>query len=132
LWQPYDNRVVGNVLEDNREADIALASVETDVSTLRNCFSGNTYGTAAPTQLERSLPCAGEGSGDWALGRSEVIRWLADAETAPPSVTGRPAELPDPGPQENMPDAATAPANPAVNLDLTIDLAAIVVPTKPS
>jgi hypothetical protein len=31
-----------------------------------------------------------------------------------------------------MPDAATAPANPAVNLDLTIDLDAIVVPTRPS
>jgi hypothetical protein len=31
-----------------------------------------------------------------------------------------------------MPDAATAPANPATNVPYAVDLAAIVVPAKPA
>jgi hypothetical protein len=132
LWQPWDNRVVGNVVEDSREADLALASVDTDLATLRNCFSGNTFETTAPTDLETLAPCDGTGSGDWTLGDLEVIRWLAEEATRPPAADWQTAPLPELQPQNNMPDAATAPANPAVNLDLTIDLDAIVVPTRPS
>lgn len=132
LWQPYDNRVVGNVVSDSREADIALASVEQDLAELRNCFSGNTFGTTAPFELETLAPCDGEGEGDWAAGDLQVIRWLPEVDTRPPSADWTTVDLPDPGPQQNMPDAATAPARPAVDLDLTIDLDAIQVPARPS
>jgi hypothetical protein len=131
LWNPYGNRIVDNVVEDSREADMSIASVETDYSTLGNCFSGNSYATTAPFELETLAPCDGEGSGDWTAGDLNVIRWIAEQSTRPPSVNYREAPLPDPGPQPNMPDAATAPARPAVDLDLSIDIAAYGVPAKP-
>ena len=55
----------------------------------------------------------------------------ATAETRPPSVPYDEAPTPEPEPQENMPDAATAPASPATNVPASIDLDAITVPTAP-
>jgi hypothetical protein len=40
------------------------------------------------------------------------------------------AKLPELQPQENMPDAATAPAHPATDVPFAVDLAAIKVPAK--
>ena len=57
FWKPMNNRVVGNVTEDNGVADIALSALNADLSvvdptTLGNCFSDNVHTTSAPTDLE--------------------------------------------------------------------------------
>jgi hypothetical protein len=130
LWDSQQNRIVGNVLEDNRVADILVASAGTDVSTLGNCALGNTFTLSLPKNIETLAPCDGTGSGDWKDGEYNVAAWLG--EERPPSVDWKTATLPELAPQENMPDAATAPANPATNVPYAVDLAAIVVPAKPA
>ena len=132
LWDSMQNRVIGNVLENNRAADLLVASAGTDISTLGNCFSGNTYTTTAPNNLETLAPCDATGSGDWTDGEYNVAAWLGEAETRPPSVDYQVAELPALQPQVNMPDAATAPAHAATDVPFSVDLAAITVPAKPA
>ncbi|MFM7045961.1 MAG: right-handed parallel beta-helix repeat-containing protein [Ilumatobacteraceae bacterium] len=131
LWDSMQNRVIGNVLTDNRAADILLSSVGTDVATLGNCFAGNTFATSAPQAIEGLAPCDAAGSGDWTAGAYDVAAWLVEATTRPPSVDWKTAPLPELKPQESMPDAATAPAVPATDMPPTIDLDAIVVPDAP-
>jgi len=133
LWDSQDTEVRDNVLEDNRRADIAVGSAGTNLWELGNCFEGNTFTTSAPLDLETLAACGSplsEAAGDWTAGDLMVITWLADAETAPPSVDWKTATLPELGQLENMPDAATAPAVPASATPPTIDLAAITVPDK--
>jgi hypothetical protein len=129
LWDSIQNRVIGNVLSDNRDCDIILASVGTDVSTLGNCFADNEFTITYPDQLETLAPCDGTGSGDWTVGAYNVALWLADEP--PPSLDWKTAPLPELEPQENMPDAATAPARPAVDVPMAVDLAEIAVPSAP-
>jgi hypothetical protein len=131
LWNPQENRVVGNVVSDSREADLAVATADSDLSTLGNCFSGNEFTTTAPTDLEALAPCEGTGSGDWTLGDLNVIRWLAEVDSLPPAVFYRDAPLPPRPVLENMPDAATAPARPAIDVPFAVDLDAIGVPPSP-
>ncbi|MEY4607279.1 MAG: right-handed parallel beta-helix repeat-containing protein [Ilumatobacteraceae bacterium] len=132
LWDSQQNRVTGNVLTDNRAADLLLASVGSDLATLGNCFAGNTFTTSAPLALEGLAPCDAAGSGDWTAGAYDVAAWLVEATTRPPSVDWKTAPLPALEPQESMPDAATAPAIPATDMPPTIDLDAIVVPDAPA
>jgi len=129
LWDSMQNRVIGNVLADNRAADMIVASAGTDVSTLGHCFADNSYTTTAPNNLETLAPCDATGSGDWKDGEYNVAAWLG--ETNPPSVDWKIAELPALEPQADMRDAATAPARPATG-PKTVDLGAIVVPSKPA
>ena len=130
LWDSFENRVIGNVLEDNRAGDIIVASAGSDVSTLGNCAAGNTLTFTQPNNLETLAPCDGTGSGDWKDGEYNVAAWLG--ETPPPSVDWQTATLPELQPQENMPDAATAPAKPATDVPYSVDLDAITVPSKPA
>jgi len=134
IWESMRNRVVGNVLEDNRHADLLVAAVTVDASTLGHCFADNTFTTSAPNNIETLAPCTadgvGVGSGDWADGKYDILSWLG--EEHPPSVDWKTATLPELQPQENMPDAATAPARPANDVPMQVDLASIVVPTKPA
>lgn len=129
LWDSKQNRVVENVLEDNRDGDLVVASVGTDVSSLGNCWDQNVYATTFPTNIEQLAPCGGTGSGDWALGTYNVAAWLA--EEHPPSADYRTA-TPVPPDQENMPDAETAPARPATDVPYAVDIDAIEVPAKPT
>jgi hypothetical protein len=127
LWNPRDNRVVGNVVEDSGMADIGVGSLE-DVSGLGNCFAENEISTTAPTDLEALAPCDGQGSGgDWTAGSLDLSRFLAEK---PPSGDYKTSPVPDD--QENMPDAETAPARPATDVPSDIDVDAIEVPDKPS
>jgi nitrous oxidase accessory protein NosD len=126
IWNPRGNRVVGNVVEDSRLADLAVGSLE-DVSTLGNCFADNTFSTSAPQEVETLAPCEGEGRGDWSAGALDLVALIA-AEHPP---AGDYRTTPVPEPQENMPDAETAPARPAVGLPPEIDLDAIEVPERP-
>ncbi len=132
LWDAYENRVIGNEISDSRQFDIILASLNPDLSALGNCFAGNVFGSAgqtAPTALETLAPCDATGSGDWNAGVYNIAAWLG--EEHPPSVDWKTASLPELEPQENMPDAANAPANPATNVPAPIDIAAITTPAKP-
>lgn len=130
LWESMMNRVVGNVLEDNRGADLLVAAVSAGADTLGHCFSDNTFTTSAPNNLETLAPCDGTGSGDWKDGAYDILPWLN--EVHPPSADWKTATLPDLQPQENMPDAATALAHPATDVPMKVDLASIVVPSKPA
>jgi hypothetical protein len=134
LWDSQQNRVIGNVVSDSRGADLAVASAGSDLSTLGNCFAGNTYSTTAPAALETIAPCDADQpvDGDWETGALNVALWLAEAETMPPSVDYQTAVLPDPPALANMPDAATAPAAPAYDVPAFPDLDAITVPAKPA
>jgi len=135
LWDSIDNVVRDNVLENNRRADIAVGSAGSDLWTLGNCFSGNQHSTSAPAALETLAPCGSELSsdGDWLDGDLQVITWLVDAETAPPSVDYRDAVLPDlPTDLEGMPEASTAPAVPASSTPPVVDVASITVPDPAS
>jgi Right handed beta helix region len=128
IWNPRDNRVVGNVVEDSRLADIGVGSLD-DVSQLGNCFAGNTFATSAPLELEALAPCEGEGSGgDWTAGAIDLVALMTAVQ--PPS--GDYKTTPVPGEQENMPDAATAPADPATGMPPSVDVDAIEVPSRPS
>ena len=133
LWDSQDNTVRNNVLEDNRRADIAVGSAGTDLWTLGNCFEGNTFTTSAPLDLETLAPCGtplSQDAGDWTAGDLNVITWLVDAETAPPSVDWKIATLPEMPVFDSMPDAATAPGVVASATPPVVDLDAITVPDK--
>ena len=130
LWDAQQNRVVGNVLSDNRVADILLASAGSDISTLGNCFSQNTFTTTRPNALEALAPCDGAGTGDWKDGQYDIAGWLGEAH--PPSADWQTAPLPALELQEQMPGAADAPADPAIDMPPTVDLDAIQVPAKPA
>jgi len=130
LWDAQQNRIIGNVVSDSRLADIMVASAGTDISTLGNCFSDNEVASSKPNNLQTLAPCDATGSGDWKDGEYDVVQWLVDATTAPKSVDWQKAKLPELQPQENMPDAATAPAHPATDVPFAVDLAAIKVPAK--
>ena len=132
LWDSQQNTVTDNVVSDSREADLALASAGGDISTFGNCFSGNEHATTAPLALETLAPCEGTGSGDWTAGDLDVARWLAEQATLPGEVDWKVAPLPELGAHESMPDAATAPARPATDVPMPIDLDAITVPDAPS
>ncbi|MEZ5298791.1 MAG: hypothetical protein R2697_21665 [Ilumatobacteraceae bacterium] len=131
LWDSYDNTVRDNIVTNSGEADLALASAGGDISTFRNCFSGNEFTISAPTSIETLAPCDGDGSGDWAAGDLAVARWLAEMADLPGEVPWQEAPLPELGTHENMPDAETAPPKPATDVPYTVDLDAITVPELP-
>ena len=127
LWSPKYNRVLNNSVSNSGLADIAVGDLQDDLSGLGNCFSDNQFVTSAPLNLETLAPCTGEGSGSWADGTLDLVSLIASER--PPEKDWR--TTPEPGPQPNMPDAATAPAVPARGPE-EIDLTAIALPTAPS
>jgi hypothetical protein len=126
LWEPRDNRVVGNAVEQSGLADIAVGTLG-DASGLGNCFSDNEHASSAPTDVEGLAPCEGEGGdGDWTAGALDFAPFLAEK---PPSGDYKTAPVPED--QENMPDADGAPARPATDVPTDVDVDAIEVPDKP-
>ena len=126
LWEPRDNEVVGNAVDQSRLADIAVGTLG-DASRLGNCFSDNEHASSAPTAVEALAPCEGEGNdGDWTAGALDFAPFLAEK---PPSGDYKTAPVPED--QENMPDADDAPARPATDVPADIDVDAIEVPDKP-
>src|SRR6056297_74555 len=132
LWEAQFNQVIGNVLSDNRAGDLGVAGVGVATEELGNCFAGNEFQTTAPAALETLAPCEGEGSGDWSVEPLDVLSWLVEAESRPPSVDYQAAELPPKPVLDNMPDAATAPADPANDIVIDVDVDAIEVPAAPA
>ena len=77
-------------------------------------------------------PCDGTGSGgDWTAGDLNVARWIGETASLPGEVDWKTAPLPELGAHENMPDPATAPARPATDVPMAVDLDAITVPDAP-
>lgn len=132
LWDSYENVVTDNVVTNSGEADLTIASAGGDISTFRNCWAGNVFTTTAPVDLERLAPCDGDGAGDWTVGDLGVARWLVEQDSLPGEVPWQEAPLPELGPHENMPDPATAPARPAIDVPFAVDLDAITLPELPS
>ena len=131
LWDSIDSEVRDNVIEDSALADLVLASTTTDLSTLGNCFAGNTYVTAAPAALESLAPCDGDpGMGDWTDSVVDMNAWVDDQVVTRRGPKYDVAPLPDRPVLANMPNAADAPAVPASATPPVVDLDAIVVPER--
>lgn len=121
-----DNEIRANVLSDNRSADLVLVSTIDDPTDAGgNCFSGNDYATSLPLQI----PVCGETLAGFETDLARFIELLGSPK--PEGVQFQEVELPDPGQQPEMPDAATAPARPASQgVPMAIDLDAIRVPSR--
>lgn len=135
IWNPFDNQVIDNVVEDSRVADLAVGTEDLlgtgeTTDTLGNCFAGNTFAVTAPASLETLAPCEGTGSGDWSAGKLDLLGLLGSPAEAPPEDAYK--TTPEPEDQPNMPDAATAPARPATDVPKAIDLDSIEVPSRPT
>lgn len=131
LWHPYDNSIRDNVVETSGLADLVSATLEDKTVTvegLGNCFSGNTFTSSAPENIETLSPCEGTGTGDWSKGAFDLVPLIADQAPAPPKNTYR--TTPEAGDQESMPNAATAPAVKFLGPKKP-DIASIKVPAKP-
>ena len=135
IWSPFENSVKDNVVSDSGVADLAVSTVDLlgtgeTTETLGNCFTGNTFTTSAPQDLENLAPCgAASNGGDWSVGALDLLGLLGSPAPKPPKDTYRGTPIPEA--QESMPNAATAPA-PKFTGPKKIDLAAIKVPEKPS
>jgi hypothetical protein len=133
-WEPLESRVFDNVVEDSRIADLVLASTGVDLSTLGNCFAGNTFSTSAPNDIETLAPCTsdgvGEGSGDWFANALDMNDWFNRESDTSRGVRYDKAPLPGLPILENLPDAATAPARPASPKPPKIDIDSIAVPDR--
>jgi hypothetical protein len=135
LWPPKGNRVVDNVVEASGLADIGVGTIGDDPASFGNCWSGNTFKTSAPTNIEQLAPCATtpggtapKGVGDWSAGALDLVALIASER--PPA--GDYKSMPIPKDQPNMPDAATAPVRSPREGPAKVDLAAIKVPAKPT
>ena len=131
LWDSFDNVVRDNVVSDSGSGDLAVASVLTDTSTLGNCFADNEVTSTRPAQLQTIGACGSAASGDWAAAALDVVAWLVEVESAPPSVDWQTAPLPDLEPQPDMPDAASAPTDPMAASMPDIDIDAVGLPDDP-
>ncbi|MGB3054967.1 MAG: right-handed parallel beta-helix repeat-containing protein [Acidimicrobiales bacterium] len=135
MWNATGNRIVGNVIEASGQADLAsgtLSIEDGDLTTaeLNNCFSGNTFTTSAPTDLEKLAPCDGTGSGgDFEAGAFDLMGLIASQPAKPPKDSYK--TTPEPGLQPSMPDAETAP-HPRFEGPEKPDVASIEVPAKPA
>ena len=92
MWHPYENRVVGNVVETSGIADLAVATADLfgtgeTTDTLGNCFSDNTFTTSAPADIETLAPCDGTGSGDWNAGALDLLGLFGQPAEEPPADT---------------------------------------------
>jgi hypothetical protein len=120
--------VTGNTVRDNIVSGSGVADLASwDEPDSGNCFADNEYETTAPVELETLLPCEGTGSGDREDGRLDLTV-LADVENKPES--GDYKTMPEPEPQDSMPDAASAEWEPAGE-PREVDLDAIEVPDAP-
>ena len=112
---PVDNRIEGNVLDDNT-VDLAYV-VRGAEDGGRNCFADNTFDSSLPTDIERLMPCDSTAS-DFTLPEPLFL-------TAPPKVDYR--NIPAPEPQPSMPTSSRRPVA-GVGEIPTIDIATIGVP----
>ena len=119
-FKPEGNVVRANRLSDNR-FDLVYIPVNFASTLFGNCFEDNETTANFPENLQEKAGCGGE---DFDFGDLSGI--LAEVPVAPADVDWKTVAAP--GPMENMADAATAPAVPATNGPVRIDLDSISVP----
>ena len=69
--QPVGNRVIGNVVQRSGFVDLGVVASGADD---QNCFSGNTFSTSAPSNIEQVMPCDATGTGDFTTGAVDISR----------------------------------------------------------
>ncbi len=119
IFTPEQNTVEGNLVEDNELDLLYLPDASIDHSGA-NCFAGNTFATSLPDGIEELMPCPG------LVTPVDAVTW--EQPQPPKGVDYR--DVPVPGPQRSMPDAATAPWTSASPIPPVVDLAAIEVPSR--
>ena len=117
VWPAERNTVRENRVSGSR-ADLGLLVLDPSQGPAGNCFENNEFTTSMPADIETVAPCSAAGT--------PFADQVAPNSEAHSSKDYR--EMPVPGPQENMPDAATAPARPATDVPPSVDLDAIEVP----
>jgi hypothetical protein len=125
LWDAIGNRVEGNTVSTSGIADLAFGTLTGSEDPLGNCFTGNAFSSSAPASIETSMACTSP-AGSW----TNTLDLVALIGSARPD-SGDYKVQPVPPAQPNMPDATTAPGQPAVNLPAKIDIDSIPLPTKP-
>ncbi len=128
-FEAIGNTIRNNTVRGSRVADLALMpSLERPNKPQGNCFSGNTFTTSSPANLETTLPCdapAGAFAGDL---KQFVALFTADK---PKEVDYRTSPLPPLPTQPNMPDPMHAPVRPANHgVPMHVDIAAITTPKQ--
>lgn len=131
FWDATGNQVRDNVVADSGLGDLALWTGADDDAG-ENCFEDNDAGTTAPLDLETVAACPGGEPTDLTDGAFDVVR-LAVNDGKPDSVPYEDVELPDIAAEERpqMPDPATSPARPAVDVPSAFDVDAVEVPPAP-
>jgi hypothetical protein len=135
IWSPFNNKVLDNVVSGSKSADLAVSTVDllnTGETTdkLGNCFSGNTFSTSAPTDVEKLAPCDGSATvSDWNAGALDLIGLLGNPAPKPEKDKYR--TTPEPPAQTSMPKAATAKAVKFTG-PKKVDLPSIKVPAMPA
>ncbi|MGH9274548.1 MAG: plastocyanin/azurin family copper-binding protein [Acidimicrobiales bacterium] len=120
FWPAQRNRVEGNEVSGSGMFDLGLVALP-DAGA--NCFVGNRFASSAPIDLEEALPCDRVGTGDVTTGAVDLASYLQlVAPTPAPRGPSRPP------PQPEMPRASSAPAEPATDVDVEIDIDRISVP----
>jgi plastocyanin len=116
------NQVTDNVVHGSGMVDLATVLPAAGDG---NCFSGNTFSTSAPENIEQAVPCGGAaGTGDLSAGALDIGKFLDTSQNP----RGQSYQVtPVPRRQRNLPRASTARARPAAR-PIAIDLAAVTVP----
>ncbi len=129
IFASNNNTVRDNVTSDAGIADIALGMP----SQTGNCFADNEFTVSAPVELEAAAPCGADGpaDADFSVANGGLDLGALISAEQPPGLDYEAVELPDPGPQPSMPEADTAPARPATDVPMVVDLDAIDVPAAP-
>ncbi len=119
-FSPSKNRVEGNELSNNG-VDLAFYPAQSpSLKTAGNCFTGNTFSSSAPPNIEKVLGCSGTPDESVSVDSSAFTR------SGPEGADYR--KIPLPSPQPQMPEALTAKAVPASAAVPKIDLSTIKVP----
>ena len=126
IWDARNNRIEGNVVDASGLADLGFGALSGTDDALGNCFAGNTFSTSTPSSIESVMACSSPSGAAW-TNPLDLATLIASARPA----SGDYKIQPVPPAQPNMPDASSAPGQPAVNLPEKIDIDSIKVPTKP-
>jgi hypothetical protein len=121
---PSNNKIDGNVVQNNGTDLAYYLNSKPDVPAAGNCFTNNEFASSSPIDIETVLACTSVAPD--ATHPSEATKFRV---VPAPDVDYR--TVPAPGEQPNMVDPATSKAVPARNLPPKVNLASILVPEVP-
>jgi plastocyanin len=107
VYESTGNKVTGNIVRGSGIADLAVVSfpnTTTATAAANNCFSGNTFKTSKPTDIEKVAPCTGTGTGDFSTA-VDASPFLDTSKNPTPTPY---EQTPVPKKQLNMPNARNA------------------------